>query len=56
MTQARELLRLAGYVVMAFGAWYHQPWLILPGFLVILLAWICGEILLIGDYYYLSHK
>ena len=39
MTRARELLRLAGYVVMAFGAWNHQPWPILLGFLVILLAW-----------------
>lgn len=39
MTRARELLRLAGYVVMAFGAWYHLPWLILAGFLVILFAW-----------------
>jgi hypothetical protein len=39
MTRARELLRLAGYVVMAFAAWYHLPWMILSGLLVILLAW-----------------
>jgi hypothetical protein len=39
MTRAMELLRLAGYIVMAFAAWYHQPWLILFGLAVILLAW-----------------
>jgi hypothetical protein len=39
MTRARELLRRAGYVVMAFAAWYHLPWMILSGLLVILLAW-----------------
>jgi len=39
MTRARELLRLAGYVVMAFAAWYHLPWMILSGLLLILLAW-----------------
>jgi hypothetical protein len=39
MTRARELLRLAGYVVMAFAAWYHLPWMILSGLLAILLAW-----------------
>lgn len=39
MTRARELLRLAGYVVMAAGAWYHLPCLILAGLFVILLAW-----------------
>jgi len=39
MTRARELLRLAGYVVMAFATWYHLPWIILSGLLVILLAW-----------------
>jgi len=39
MTRSRELVRLAGYVVMAFAAWYHLPWMILSGLLVILLAW-----------------
>ena len=39
MTRPRELLRLAGYVVMAFAAWYHLPWMILSGLLVIVLAW-----------------
>lgn len=39
MTRARELLRLAGYVVMGFAAWYHLPWMILSGLLVIVLAW-----------------
>jgi len=28
MTRAREFLRLAGYIVMAFGSWYHRPRLI----------------------------
>ncbi len=39
MTTARELLRLAGYVVMAFAACYHLPWMMLSGLLIILLAW-----------------
>jgi len=39
MTRARELLRLAGYVVTAFAAWHHLPWRIVSGLLVILLAW-----------------
>jgi hypothetical protein len=39
MTPARELLRRAGYVVIALAAWYHLPWMILSGLLVILLAW-----------------
>jgi hypothetical protein len=39
MTRARELLCLSGYVVMAFAAWYHLPWMILSGLLVIVLAW-----------------
>ena len=39
MTRTREFARLDGYVVMAVAAWYHQPWLIGLGLLVILLAW-----------------
>lgn len=39
MTRGAESARLAGFVVMAVGAWVHQPWLLAGGLLVILLAW-----------------
>jgi hypothetical protein len=42
MTRAREFARLFGYAVMAVAAWSHQPWLILAGLLVILLAWFAA--------------
>ena len=44
MTRPVELLRLAGYAVMAAGAWIHLAWLIPAGLLVILLAWLNGLI------------
>ncbi len=45
MSRPVEATRLAGYVVMALGAWYHLIWLIPLGLLVILLAWLRGVIL-----------
>jgi len=42
MTRATEGVRLAGFILMAVGAWYHIVWLIPAGFLVVLLAWLRG--------------
>ena len=28
-----------GYLVMAVGAWYHWPWIIVGGLSVVVLAW-----------------
>jgi hypothetical protein len=39
-----EATRLAGYAVMAIGAWAHIIWLIPLGLLIILLGWIRGLI------------
>jgi len=40
MTRAIEAMRFAGYILMAFGGWFHLLWLILLGLAVILLAWL----------------
>lgn len=42
MTHSVEMIRFAGYVLMAAGAWYHYAWLIPIGFLVVVLAWLRG--------------
>jgi hypothetical protein len=39
MTRARRSSAPCRYVVMAFAAWYHLPWMMLSGLLIILLAW-----------------
>ena len=44
MTRRIEAIRLAGYAVMAIGAWAHLIWLIPLGLLIILLGWIRGLI------------
>ncbi len=44
MTRLMEMIRFAGYAVMAIGAWYHLAWLIFIGLLAILLAWFRGAI------------
>ena len=44
MTRTMEMLRLAGYLVMAIGAWFHIIWLVLLGLFVIVLAWTRGVI------------
>ena len=44
MTRQIEADRLAGYAVMAIGAWAHIIWLIPLGLLVIQLGWIRGLI------------
>jgi hypothetical protein len=42
MTRAMETLRLVGYIMMAAGAWYHEPWMIVFGLATILGAWLNG--------------
>jgi hypothetical protein len=45
MTPAMQALRLAGFVVMALGAWYHAPLAIQLGVLVVLAGWLKGAVL-----------
>jgi len=42
MTRTMEALRLAGYIIMAAGAWYHAMFFIGLGLLIILGAWLNG--------------
>ncbi len=42
MTRPVELLRFAGYVLMALSAWYRIFWFIPAGLLVIVFAWLRG--------------
>jgi len=44
MTRAMEAMRLAGYIVMAIGAWLHVVWLIPLGLSIILAGWLRGII------------
>ncbi len=44
MTRPMEMVRLAGYILMAIGAWYHIVWLIPAGLLVVLFGWLRGVI------------
>jgi hypothetical protein len=44
MTPAMEALRLSGTIPMAVGAWYHQPWAIALGVLIVLFGWLRGLI------------
>ena len=39
MTVATQVIRLIGYAIMALAAWYHSPWLISGGLLIILAGW-----------------
>jgi len=45
MTRPVEITRLAGYALMALGAWYQFVWLIPLGLLIIVLAWLRGVLL-----------
>lgn len=42
MTRLIEFIRLAGFLIMAFGAWYHSYILIMVGLAVVILAWSRG--------------
>ena len=44
MTRTMEALRLVGYIIMAAGAWYHAPFFIGLGLLIILSAWLNGTL------------
>lgn len=44
MTHTMEAVRLAGMLPMAFGAWYHLPWLIALSIVIILFGWLRGLI------------
>ncbi|HWT81246.1 MAG TPA: hypothetical protein VN648_20840 [Candidatus Methylomirabilis sp.] len=44
MTQVMQVVRLAGYAAAALGAWFHLPWLIAVGILVIVYGWTSGLI------------
>jgi hypothetical protein len=46
MTGGMQALRLAGFVMMMFGAWYHESaWYLIPtGLILILFAWLRGKI------------
>jgi hypothetical protein len=43
-TPPMQGLRLAGFIVMAVGAWVHRVWLIPLGFDVVVLGWLRGVI------------
>jgi hypothetical protein len=42
MSHSIEAVRLAGDIVMAFGAWYRAPIVIAGGILIVVLAWLSG--------------
>lgn len=45
MTETMQAVRLAGLFVFWFGAWYHTPWIIGVGILIVILGWIRGKIM-----------
>jgi hypothetical protein len=45
MARFIEMVRLAGYLVLALGAWYHVFWLIPLGVGIVLLGWLRGVLL-----------
>ena len=42
MTRGTEGVRLAGDIVMVFGAWYRAPFIIAGGIAIVILAWLSG--------------
>jgi hypothetical protein len=42
MTRSVEAVRLAGDIVMVFGAWYHSYALIAGGLVIVVAAWLSG--------------
>lgn len=44
MTRAVEAVRLAGDIVMVFGAWFRSPVWIAAGLLVVIAAWVSGPL------------
>lgn len=44
MTSRMEAVRLLGQILMWIAAWYHLPYLIVIGFLLIIIGWCNGLI------------
>ena len=44
MTRIIEGIRFAGDLVMVLGGWFHRPFLIIAGLVVIVIAWSGGAI------------
>jgi hypothetical protein len=44
MTRTVEVVRLAGDILMIFGAWYRAPAVIATGLLIVLAAWASGPL------------
>jgi hypothetical protein len=44
MSRAMEVIRLAGVVVMALGAWWHSFWIVVTGSAIILFGWLRGKL------------
>ncbi len=42
MTRPAEFARFAADVAMMVAAWYHQPWIIAAGLVVVVAAWTYG--------------
>jgi hypothetical protein len=42
MTREMQGMRLAGYLLMALGAWHRKPWSVPLGLLVVLFGWFRG--------------
>lgn len=45
MTRNMQAVRLAGLFVFWFGAWYHTPWIIGAGLLIVVFGWMRGKII-----------
>lgn len=48
MTRAMEAVRLAGFIVMAAGAWYRSAALVFAGLAIVLLGWVRGLLISSG--------
>jgi hypothetical protein len=44
MSREMEAIRLLGFILMAFGSWFHQAWLLPLGLVVAMMAWLRGII------------
>jgi hypothetical protein len=42
MTREIQGIRLAGFLIMALGAWFRRPWSVPLGLLVVLFGWSRG--------------
>lgn len=45
MSGTMQAVRLGGQFVVWFGAWYHMPWIIGTGLLIVMLAWLRGKLI-----------